>query len=137
MSTTLGLELASLLARVEEATGPDREIDTDICVALRQYSEEGYARFGRHHPVGYYLAHQGIAPNYTASLDAALGLCERVLPGWMRFVGDLDPSDMRACATITHERPPTPAFRGFAPQGQYALALVAALLRALIAQGVA
>lgn len=73
-------ELSALLERVTAAVGPDRELDTDICVTLHQYSDDGYASFGRHYPVGYYVVQQGIASAYTASLDAALALVERVLP---------------------------------------------------------
>jgi hypothetical protein len=63
--------LASLIARVEAATGPDRRLDLDICAALGtlEYAStaRGYTR----------MPH----PELTASIDAALAFAERVLPG--------------------------------------------------------
>lgn len=55
-------DLVDLLERVRSATGPDRELDEALRVQL------GYP------PKPW---------NYTASIDAALALTERVLPGWV------------------------------------------------------
>jgi len=57
-------DVTGLVERLEKATGPDREIDAAIRAQLG--ISEGYH------------AHEF----YTASLDAALALVERVLPGW-------------------------------------------------------
>lgn len=57
-------DLAELLVRVKAATGPDREIDRAI-----ERLEHGPDVIP-------------FTPAYTASIDAALALVERVLPGW-------------------------------------------------------
>lgn len=59
---------ANLLSRLQGLTAPDREVDALIHTATNAPLREGL-RFGR-------------VPAYTASLDAAVALCERVLPGW-------------------------------------------------------
>jgi hypothetical protein len=124
-------DLEGLLARVEKATGPDRELDGFIYGAL---GFQIIQRWG-----GYEWRPEGrgvwrAMPSPTTSLDAALALVERKLPGWYRWVGDLDPSDPRAVATLAAGRPDQPSYRGYAPHGQYALAVCCALLRALIAE---
>jgi hypothetical protein len=83
-------DLTDLLARLEAAEGPGIVLETQIAIALRD-GAEGYPNFplgsfrdgfvqanmGRHGwSVGWRV------PPYTASLDAALALVERVLPGW-------------------------------------------------------
>lgn len=64
--------IESLIERLEKATGPDRELDSDICRAC------GFKLYPFDRPSNDTLAE---APRYTASLDAAVSLCERVLPG--------------------------------------------------------
>ena len=121
-------ELERLLKRVEGATGPDREID-------------------------WLLTFDGAeAPmEYTASIDAALGLVERCLPGWFwlvrapeddcrvpgKFFANLQSPDYRAEAyeaggsfRVNH----LAGSEGFAYAETPPLAILAALLRALIAQ---
>lgn len=96
-------KLAELRARVEATSGPDREIDAAIAVALgeikmRGSDERGYVFF--HLPIkpgdGAFLSgcNQGredaltalatclSLKSYTASLDAAIALVEAKLPGW-------------------------------------------------------
>lgn len=63
--------LSDLLARVEEAEGPDRELDKDILCAL--LTPMGAMEFACSGPLNH---------KPTASLDAALALVERALPGW-------------------------------------------------------
>lgn len=58
-------EIEALLERVKAATGPDRELDE----AIRFYFD----------PVGSVYYSESSA--YTASIDAALALVERMLPG--------------------------------------------------------
>ncbi len=129
-------DLHDLLTRVEASTGADRELDRDIGLALAKPRglrfDERDETWWDHSPAS--GGQRWSPPAYTASLDAALALVERVLPGKMKFVGDLDPTDMRAVATISEDYPDQPSWRGFAPQGQYALALLAAMLKAKIAQ---
>lgn len=73
--------LKDLLDRVKGATGPDRKLDEDI--AVWTYPE--LATFQRSPSGGWIHPEFGkIAPadGYTSSLDAALALVERRLPGW-------------------------------------------------------
>lgn len=95
--------LERLLERVEEANGPDRELDARIAVAFGDIE----MRTGKH---GIAFFHAPVQPGdwaflsgctrgedeafvslgscssteeYTASVDAALALVERELPGWV------------------------------------------------------
>lgn len=125
-----GQSLSDLIARVDAATGANRELDRAI--ATWQFPHlaecERWPHGGWHSP-----AWGLIAPpeHYTASIDAALALVERVLPGWFvglqqnRWVGD----ERRWTAYITLDADEHEATT-YTP----ALALLAALLRALQAQ---
>lgn len=90
-------DLPELLSRVEAATGPDRELDATIHVALCQpvCRPDDCNRYRLPHismdemdmcaPGTYWLVERSgrslhTSPTYTASLDAAVALCERVLP---------------------------------------------------------
>lgn len=64
--------IEALIERVAGATGPDREIDIALWRAL-DGGENDYA-VGRL-PLPWLCT-------YTSSIDAALGLVERLLPGW-------------------------------------------------------
>lgn len=93
-------DVGGVLERLRAATGPDRELDAAIEVATfvpsewrmdcRQGSKSGTC-------VVTYIDHRGKrttgtyrAPSVTYSLDAALALVERVLPGWSWGVSRLD-----------------------------------------------
>lgn len=135
-SAVSGASLSDLLARVEAATGPDRELDDSLALASgwhppgvdpRLFSNPDTHRLYAHH-----------APAFTASLDAALALCERVLPGW-RWT--LDSESNRegvprgkpgASVYIDQYDPDAPFHSAEAPTP--ALALLAAMLKALDAQ---
>lgn len=78
-------DLTALRQRLEAATGPDREIDSAILqweldslsdAERMRRAEAAWAERG--------TPQQGKGPplNYTASLDAAIALVERVLPKW-------------------------------------------------------
>lgn len=86
-------DLESLLERIEKASGPDRELDVAIMTALvPTKSGKPWWFDGKRE--------QGTAPaitterwkeraaRTTASLDAAIGLVERVLPDWAVDVGN-------------------------------------------------
>lgn len=90
-------DLDALIERVEAATGPDREIDAVVWRVVLMPQLPFYREFDgrvmldvRHglgeggpdwrHPSPYDQSRS--PPNYTASLDAALTLVERKLPGW-------------------------------------------------------
>ena len=73
----------TLLERVEVATGPDREIDRDLWLAFGLYPE-GVEDIGLYVDPSSGCTGGVIysADPLTASLDAAMALCETVLPGW-------------------------------------------------------
>lgn len=62
--------ISSLLSRVRAARGPDRELDARIDAAL--FGGRAARDFTGDDP----------APCYTASIDDAVALVERALPGW-------------------------------------------------------
>lgn len=133
------MTLQDLLTRVEAASGPDREID--VYIALWQgwtlHTDEadpvyrGVVSEWWKDPADKDWSTTSNPPDYTASIDAAVALVEKKLPGWIWWVSatpsaSLDVAEARAgmpyqrvesnnCAT-----PP--------------LALLAALLKALIAR---
>ena len=103
--------LEAILARIEAATGPDRELDYDIAIMVRGQPDTDpkirWAYFYR----------------YTASIDAALALTERVLD-WSWRVGNT-PSGRAFCqlgANGIEAEAATPP-----------LAILAATVRAMIA----
>lgn len=139
-------EITDLLARVSKAEGPSRELDAEITALLlggqASHSLEG-PQFSTHRSYGagtvFRTARPGVvyiedtykAEPLTASLDAALGLVGRVLPGWFvtiyQDVGGWQASlDGPTC--LAEERQNS----GFRPSP--ALALLAALLTAVQAQ---
>lgn len=73
---------AEIVARLERLTAPDREVNREIDWHFSEWENMG----------GYLVRHKITgemkgtsypeSPAYTASLDAAIGLVERVLPGW-------------------------------------------------------
>ena len=75
--------LVDLRERVKKATGPDRELDCDLFVAAAD------SPFVSYYPECVLAAQAGFTarleiaqiPAYTASIDAALALVERMLPG--------------------------------------------------------
>lgn len=67
---------ANLLSRLQGLTAPDREVDRSIAKQFDWPDTEWSA-----------LEH-AFAPAFTASLDAAVALCERVLPGWKKHMWD-------------------------------------------------
>lgn len=110
-------DLSTLIARLEAAEVGSRELDWAVGAAL-------------------FTGVRGCAaPNATTSLDAALALAERVLPGW-RVFGISDERDFqvnrgwgagvgeKTGPGIQHAKAPTPA-----------LALVIAVLRAKLGEG--
>lgn len=134
--------LDALLARVEAAEGADREIDGEVFVVLewtRENTDPEILEMSRREGWRPALRHmqrdwRGATwvPNVTASLDAALALCERIKPnivneclhaGWRR-VGK---------AHALHMRTWKPDVDGNYTQ-QVAIGVIAAMLRAFIAQ---
>ncbi len=137
-------DLAALIERIEALTGPDREVDRDV---LRVAGTHILEKRGKDRKAWWYPVDGSIAkysneggfgypppfPRFTTSLDAAVALVERVLPGWAKgfdggpktriaFVDQHDHDDRMFGARYTAEGP-TPA-----------IALILAALRALHAQ---
>lgn len=138
-------DLTHLLSRVEGARGPDRELDALICAALRDIAGPADCEYVRAWS-GPWVAQAGLVilqedsghngPNfrpekYTASLDAALALVERVLPGWTMACDATAPE-----LGIDWElfEPGPDGSRIVGTHEKHPLALLAALLKALIAQ---
>lgn len=143
-------DLKALLERVEKSREPDRELDADLVEGLDLHpgraairkpwiDQDGRSSPAWYTPNGAYWWHP---PKFTASLDAVLALVEEKMPGanvkllWTG--GDWRPGYLataRVGASYSgrddHENG-QPNARG---EGKtLALAMLAALLRALIAQ---
>lgn len=136
--TTPTETLNALLERIEKAEGPDRELDGELCRILLGWTYEKmkgdrvpYWRTPRNAGL-YYMRESGPLP-LTSSLDAALTLVERELPGWNPIIGrhrDAGDRGDRWRGTLI---PPDARLGTFALWGATpALALLAALLRAKI-----
>lgn len=114
-------DLQALLVRVEKATGPDRVLNGDILWA-----------FGWSAPDGVVLDHDGQRamqiPDVTASIDSALALVERVLPGSRKALIEQDGGWGAMVLVFAGEQWDCPG-ETYAPTP--ALALVSALLKAL------
>ena len=122
--------LEDLLERVKGLSGPDRETDAELAIALglppegafriRGFTDE--AAFGTG-PYSYWQC-----PTLTASLDAVVALCERVLPGWTFIL------DTRHCPRARMFPPGVVAMPDPITEhgATLPLALLAALLEALV-----
>ena len=126
-------DLSSLIARLEAAEGPDRELDCHLWVAAQggdarmNYVESESKCFVWERGLdGMWI--RGVVnfravPSYTSSIDAAVSLAERVLPGNQVNVTKFTSTVARASigngwiAASTHKTP--------------ALALVLATVKAL------
>jgi hypothetical protein len=133
--------MKALTNRLEQSTGPDRELDGHIFETLGGAEwREAYRRVqepcGCPHETAVHDAKDRFAPRYTASIDATVALVERCLPGWSwecRASGTGD----RGQATVWN---PSRAPGNNQEQRAYncaspAIALLTALFRALEAQG--
>lgn len=114
--------LADLLRRVEEARGPDRDLDAEIEVIFDdpQRGRKLYPdKFGdvRVDEDGPWFA----SDEYTKSIDAAIALAERVLPGCSIRMGT-DEGPCWACVNGLEEQ------YGEAPT--LPLAIISAILKA-------
>lgn len=114
--------LTDLLARLEATEGADRELDrtTDNWRMDHEMALSGHTSMSL------------LAPPYTASLDASLGLVKRVLPGVLWRVGSLDERAHARLASYGPDGHATLLVNTHATTP--ALALLCALLKAIIAQ---
>jgi len=130
--------LKALRARVAEATGPDRDLDADICVALQYCPDDASDRDGR----SMVRADEMIViivdgrwsfgpPKLTGSVDAALALSERVMPEELWGLIRLDRPARIGRTTVYGARC---GWRGLVNAVTPPLAILAATLDALIAQ---
>lgn len=110
--------IAELLEQARNASGPDRELDCDIEHWLYL---SGLPHFG----------HLDEVPPFTASIDHALALVERLLPGWQCHMGTCGEDDM-PWACITEPEDPCRDFAASAPTIH--LAMIEALLKVQEAQ---
>lgn len=135
-------DLQDLLERVEKATEPDRELDAALVVTFDQrpqiYAKDSerlvaYALRGpkqRKEMVSVGVGGRGIVvPSYTASIDASLEMVEKVLPVWGYSV-EREASDYFSACLMKPGAPQVVS----APGKTGALAILAALLRAKIAE---
>lgn len=101
-------KLAALLhVRLDEMTGPDRETDRRVAVVIGGW-ERKWDESRSPHKGGWYWKnkaedwswthedHDTYPPRYSESIDAALKLMDRVLPGWS-FILDTRPVEPGRC----------------------------------------
>lgn len=133
-------EIEGLLSRLEAATGPDREIDIDLCLALnyvdstdepplnlrRAQDDEGWLDY-EVVEAGKLIACTDCAPRLTASIDAALALAEWMLPAANWGVDKTDEGDQEAWFDAT-------VGEGFGQHRTAPIAILLALLHALFAR---
>lgn len=116
--------LKALAERVEAATGPDREIDFglhEMASKAPSVVPPKYLRIGGDSPS---------TPFYTSSIDAALGLVERVLPGWSK---DIYIADNGSAVKLASPLPRSVEHWGTS-ETTTPLAILSALLRAFQTQ---
>lgn len=126
--------LAELLKRVEQGDGADRELDAAIARAFNKAHGTAETVHIESRSIDVW---DEVAAHYTSSLDAVLGLCERVLPGWDRQFFErngLWTARLRGPRhlTISSAYNETEEQRQKYGQKHPARALLAAVLRALI-----
>lgn len=137
-------DLTTLIAKLEAAKGPDRELDAEIAATFHYVSHMPdwvnnwsgkweAAKSGR----VYLIEDSGnrgpnfISDSFTDSIDAAVALAERVLPG-LRWGIDYDNLETRAYVTMLRRGRPS-VIIGYHPSPT--IALVIAILRAKQAEG--
>lgn len=133
-------DIDALIERLEAATGPDRELDA----AIFAWSEGGRIHYFDalaknyvwERPIdGFWIRGVKSVPSttkFTASIDAALALCERMLPGWSwKIVGE--PGAVYPhCAVLRNAGKLSDVAEAFVASHRTApLAMVSALLLAL------
>jgi hypothetical protein len=102
-------DLASLLEKVRSAQGPDRALDWHVADAT---------------------GHESFVPAYTASIDAALALVERKLPGWRVAMYTDGEGKGPCCLALRGDEP----VKANCQAPTLPLAILAAMLTALITQ---
>ena len=149
-------DLSALIAKLEGLEGPSREVDAEIAATLRVPQNKAPAWIVRW--AGAYAVHKGTkvalkhqngstgvwwSPQpFTASLDAAVALVERLRPGWKKHF--YDAGMYGAERTTAHLSEPDfaslsrknqPYRRSDGSGFSLAVALLIALLRSLSQEG--
>lgn len=88
--------MTDLITRLSKLDAPDREVDAEICIALQYVTQKGATNIRRDTDEEFkdeWLDFEvdgelwtEKTPELTASVDAAIALAERVLPGWGFFL---------------------------------------------------
>lgn len=118
--------IRGLLERVERATGPDAQLDEALTAFGEGAERVEDATFDHKHGYardGFWVSIGPIKP-FTASIDAAFALVERLLPGSNYGVDKTDEGDELTWFDAT-------AGEGFAQHNTAPLAILCALLKAL------
>ena len=149
------MTLTAILERLKELSAPDRELDAMLEVLLvqnRVWVEDGTVIYARNaaepymttrigtidpgvHSRHFYLSWEDGYPRYTASIDAALGLVERCLPGtwWLFGKGRMKPEELLYGAQLLPEGD-IDTIIGEGEAATPPLAILTALVSALIAR---
>lgn len=85
------MSYADLIERLEKLEGPDQDVDAEIAVRVLGFIKTNrMAKWPGEQPIWEFTdpvrnttgSWSAMVRGYTASLDAAVALVERVLPGW-------------------------------------------------------
>lgn len=137
---------ADIIERLGNAEDFDRDLDRDIGLTLMGWRYEDVEGFGQMIYIpdenAYYPDHPGsLTPSITASIDAAIALVKRLLPGWrVENLCEWENETLRnrgawTCDLRENGHEFFSGGRGKCPHAQTpALALLIALLRALEAK---
>lgn len=131
------MTLTDLKQRLEEITGPDREIDHLIWNTLGFDVHEwdpgdGDMATWREWANGDHIENTKL----TASLEAAVTLCEEVLPGWLRSISNVWESGNLWEAEVSSPdyNPIVPRNSGAGAHNSEPIALLIAIIEALISK---
>lgn len=128
------MNLPDLIAKVEGLRGPNREVD--FWLTVRVFAPCDYTDAELQADIDLVgIEGMAIEAPYTASIDAAVALVEKVLPGWMWGLTQGSPAEddgREFQGNIWPGEQPFPSdMEVFAYHPVPALALILALLRAL------
>jgi len=131
--TATDTDLNALLERVKAAKGPDREIDIAIHVIVTNEGRIGdYASVDEYTNSAIQLGWN--TPRVTSSIDAALALTERVLPGAKRSATELVAGWAASVLIVDSGHPDFVSEDYHADAPTAPLAILAATLQALISR---